>query len=151
MQFRFFWVPVVSTDTAAESLNVFLASHSVVNADVQFVQSGSMVGWAISVQTVTTNRSGNPGGAGTSGTGVDAAGVEYDRTSGQHQVGIVLTTSEAEVRVLTSPILHQRYAASPSGAAGALAAGGSHEPLAPTGQARRGLQGRWRRGVAANL
>ena len=79
MQFRFFWVPVVSADTAAESLNVFLASHSVVNADVQFVQSGSMVGWAISVQTVTTNRSGNPGGAGTSGTGADAAGVGRQR------------------------------------------------------------------------
>jgi hypothetical protein len=56
-----------------------------------------------------------------------------------------LYPSEAEVRRLP------RGSAKPSGTGVALVAGCSCEPSAPTGQARRGPQGRWWRGVAGNL
>jgi superfamily II DNA helicase RecQ len=54
MKYRFFHIPVLAPEAAAESLNGFLGQHRILAVDRQFVADGACSFWALSVSYAET-------------------------------------------------------------------------------------------------
>ena len=70
MQLRFFTVPILGGEDAAEELNRFLGAHRILAVDRYFVQDGANSAWAPSVGNSTMLR----GGGSRPGTGCTGCG-----------------------------------------------------------------------------
>jgi len=49
MQLKFFTIPIIGGESAADELNRFLAAHRIVDLDRQLVQAGRASAWAVCV------------------------------------------------------------------------------------------------------